>query len=128
MFDIGFSEIILVLVIALIVVGPERLPRLARTAGLWLGKIRGMVASVKAEIDHELATEELRKTLAKQTSLQGIEEIIETTDRKSSINKPAVTSTPANTQPVAGSGEGGGESLTAAGKIASRDVMDDNKH
>ena len=128
MFDIGFSEIILVLVIALIVVGPERLPRLARTAGLWLGKIRGMVASVKAEIDHELATEELRKTLAKQTSLQGIEEIIETTGRKSSINKPAGTSTTANTQPVAGSGEGGGESLTAAGKTASRDVMDDNKH
>ena len=128
MFDIGFSEIILVLVIALIVVGPERLPRLARTAGLWLGKIRGMVASVKAEIDHELATEELRKTLAKQTSLQGIEEIIETTERKSGINKPAGTSTTANTQPVAGSGERGGESLTAAGKTASRDVMDDNKH
>lgn len=128
MFDIGFSEIILVLVIALIVVGPERLPRLARTAGMWLGKIRRMVASVKAEIDHELATEELRKTLAKQTSLQGIEEIIETTDRKSGINKPAGTSTPANTQPVAGPGEGGGESLTAAGKTASRDVMDDNKH
>jgi sec-independent protein translocase protein TatB len=128
MFDIGFSEIILVLVIALIVVGPERLPRLARTAGLWLGKFRRMAASVKAEIDHELATEELRKTLAKQTSLQGIEEIIETTGRKSSINKPAGTSTPANTQPVAGSGERGGESLTAAGKTASRDVMDDNKH
>ena len=51
MFDVGFSEILLILVIALIVVGPERLPKLARTAGLWIGKARSIVSSVKAEVE-----------------------------------------------------------------------------
>jgi sec-independent protein translocase protein TatB len=79
MFDIGFSEIIFILVITLLVVGPERLPRVARTAGLWLGKIRGFVTSVKADIDQELAAEELKRTLAKQAAMPELEEIIEKT-------------------------------------------------
>jgi len=77
MFDIGFTEIILVFVVMLLVVGPERLPRLARTAGLWVGKVRGMVASVKADIDRELATEELKRALAKQASVPELEELID---------------------------------------------------
>ena len=77
MFDIGFTEIILVFVVMLLVVGPERLPRLARTAGLWVGKMRGLVASVKADIDRELATEELKKALAKQASVPELEELID---------------------------------------------------
>ncbi len=77
MFDIGFSELILVFVIALLVVGPERLPRIARTAGLWVGKMRGFVSSVKAEIDRELATEELKKALAKQAAVPELEELID---------------------------------------------------
>jgi len=79
MFDVGFSEIIFILVIMLLVVGPERLPRVARTAGLWFGKIRGFVASVKADVDRELAAEELKRALARQTALPGLEEIIEET-------------------------------------------------
>jgi sec-independent protein translocase protein TatB len=77
MFDIGFTEIIMVFVVALVVVGPERLPGIARTAGLWIGKMRGMVASVKADIDRELAMEELKKTLAKQASVAELEELID---------------------------------------------------
>jgi len=77
MFDIGFSEVILVFVIALLVVGPERLPRIARTAGLWVGKMRGFVSSVKAEIDRELATEELKKALEKQAAVPELEELID---------------------------------------------------
>jgi len=77
MFDIGFWEIIFILVITLLVVGPERLPRIARTAGLWVGKMRGFVASVKADIDHELATDELKKALAKQASVPELEELID---------------------------------------------------
>jgi sec-independent protein translocase protein TatB len=76
-FDIGFSEVILIFVIALLVVGPERLPRIARTAGLWVGKMRGFVSSVKADIDRELATEELKKALAKQASVPELEELID---------------------------------------------------
>jgi len=78
MFDIGFTEIIFIMVITLLVVGPERLPRIARTAGLWVGKMRGFVSSVKADIDKELATEELKKVLAKQASSPELEELVET--------------------------------------------------
>lgn len=78
MFDIGFSEIVFIMVIALLVVGPERLPRIARTAGLWVGKLRGFVSSVKADIDKELATEELKKVLQKQTASPELEELVDT--------------------------------------------------
>ena len=77
MFDIGFWEIIFILVITLLVVGPERLPRVARAAGLWIGKMRSFVASVKADIDQELAAEELKKTLARQASVPELEELID---------------------------------------------------
>ena len=78
MFDIGFTEIIFIMVITLLVVGPERLPRIARAAGLWVGKLRGFVSSVKADIDKELATEELKKVLHKQASSPELEELIDT--------------------------------------------------
>ena len=77
MFDIGFWEIIFIMVITLLVIGPERLPRVARTAGLWLGKMRGFVSSVKADIDQELAGEELKKMLAKQASVPELEELVD---------------------------------------------------
>jgi len=64
MFDIGFLELTLILVVALLVIGPDRLPGLTKTAGLWLGKTRAMVRSVKADIDRELASEDLKKSLA----------------------------------------------------------------
>lgn len=79
MFDIGFFELLLIGVVTLLVVGPERLPKLARTAGLWMGKARSMVSQVKADIDRELAAEELKKTLAKQAQLPGMHDIIEET-------------------------------------------------
>ena len=47
--------------------GPEKLPRVARTTGLWLGKLRGFVSSVKADIDREIASDELRKALRRDT-------------------------------------------------------------
>jgi len=77
MFDIGFFEIVFVFIIALLVVGPEKLPRLARTAGLWLGKLRGFVTSVKADIDREIASEELRKTLQRQAAVPELEELLD---------------------------------------------------
>ena len=59
MFDIGFWELSLIAVIGLLILGPERLPRVARTAGLWVGKMKKMVADVKSNIDEELRMEEL---------------------------------------------------------------------
>ena len=96
MFDFGFWEIILILMIALVVVGPERLPGLAKTAGLWVGKAKRMVSDIKAEIDQELASEELKKTLNKQNAMSDVYEIIEETrkvssDLKQEISKPVTT-------------------------------------
>ncbi len=66
MFDIGFTEIIIVGVVALIVLGPERLPSAVRTAGLWLGRIKRTIGSVQKEISEELRVEEMRQAAKQQ--------------------------------------------------------------
>jgi len=65
MFDVGFQEFALIAVIALIVVGPERLPKMARTLGLWMGKIRYYVGQIKSDIEREVRAQELKEMLDK---------------------------------------------------------------
>ena len=59
MFDVGFSEVVIIAIIALVILGPERLPKVARTIGFWVGKARRMVADVKTDIDREMRESEL---------------------------------------------------------------------
>jgi len=61
MFDIGFSELLVIGVVALIVIGPEKLPRMARTVGHLAGRLQRYVADVKADINREIELDELRK-------------------------------------------------------------------
>ena len=61
MFDIGFTELIVIGVVALIVIGPERLPRVARTAGHLYGRMQRYVSSVKSDISHEIQLDEMRR-------------------------------------------------------------------
>lgn len=61
MFDIGFTELLAIGVVALIVIGPERLPKVARTAGHLYGRMQRYVSSVKSDISHEMQLDELRK-------------------------------------------------------------------
>jgi sec-independent protein translocase protein TatB len=61
MFDVGFSELMVIAVVALIVIGPERLPRVARTMGHLFGRLQRYVNDVKADINREMELEELRK-------------------------------------------------------------------
>ena len=61
MFDIGFSELMVIGVVALIVIGPERLPRVARTLGHLAGRLQRYVSDVKADINREIELDELRK-------------------------------------------------------------------
>lgn len=63
MFDIGFSELALIAVVALVVLGPERLPKAARFAGLWVRRARMQWDSVKQELERELEAEELKRSL-----------------------------------------------------------------
>ena len=61
MFDSGFSEMVVIGLVALIVIGPERLPRVARTLGHLMGRLQRYVADVKADINREVELDELRK-------------------------------------------------------------------
>lgn len=79
MFDIGFWELSVIGVVALLVIGPERLPGVARTVGAWVGRGKRFISSVKADIDQELRADELKRILEKQKSLNPVHEIIEET-------------------------------------------------
>jgi sec-independent protein translocase protein TatB len=61
MFDIGFSELFIIMLVGLLVIGPERLPKVARTLGAMLGRLQRYVNDVKADINREVELEELRK-------------------------------------------------------------------
>jgi sec-independent protein translocase protein TatB len=60
MFDFGFTELTVIGLIALVVLGPERLPKVARQAGHWMGKLQRYVADVKSDINRQMELEELR--------------------------------------------------------------------
>ena len=115
MFDVGFQEITLIGVIALIVVGPERLPKMARTIGLWMGKIRYYVGQVKSDIEREVRAQELKEMLDKPArELDDLYKVAEETkgtldqakgalgEAKAALeSEPASVSTP--NEPAAGS-------------------------
>jgi sec-independent protein translocase protein TatB len=75
MFDIGFSEIVVIAVVALIVIGPEKLPKTARTLGHLFGRLQRYVSDVKADINREMELDELRKL---QTQVQSAAREVET--------------------------------------------------
>lgn len=66
MFDVGFTEIVLIGIVSLIVIGPERLPAVARTVGLWVGKMQRFVRGVKTDLASELETGDLKKLIGDQ--------------------------------------------------------------
>jgi sec-independent protein translocase protein TatB len=79
MFDISFMEILVISIVALIVIGPERLPAVARTVGHLYGRCRNFVYSVRTDIHNEMRMEELKKM---QSSMQDTVESIEDTVRQ----------------------------------------------
>lgn len=64
MFDIGFSELVVIALVGLIVIGPERMPKVARTVGHLLGRLQRYVSDVKADINREMQLDELKKLQA----------------------------------------------------------------
>jgi len=79
MFEVGFIELMMIMVIALLVVGPERLPGMARKAGALISKMRRFVSNVKQDIDKEIKADELKKIIQDQADSVGIHDIIEET-------------------------------------------------
>jgi sec-independent protein translocase protein TatB len=67
MFDVGFSELMVIAAVALVVIGPERLPKVARTAGLLLGRLQRYVSDVKSDINREMQLDELKKLQQQMT-------------------------------------------------------------
>jgi len=109
MFDIGLWELALLALLALLVLGPKRLPEVARTAGRWLGGIRRFVANVKEEFDRELQAEELtelrklkeelnetRQLIEESSSdvLQGLTKQVEAEPPDRSLDKPPAEKSP----------------------------------
>ena len=96
MFDIGFWEISLILVVMLIVIGPERLPEVARKAGLWINQARRMVSQVKSEVNRELQLEELKRSINQNASLDELKQLARNvnsleTDMRQDLDVPEST-------------------------------------
>lgn len=92
MFDIGFSELIVIGIVALIVIGPERLPKVARTVGHLLGRAQRYVNDVKSDINREMRLDELKKLQAQVAeSARSLEDSV----RKEIDTARAVVETPA---------------------------------
>ena len=95
MFDVGFWELGLISVVALLVIGPERLPGVARTAGKWIGSARRLVSNVQADINAEVSkADKLKQLIEEQANLQSAHEILETPVSEEKSRKPVPSAKP----------------------------------
>ncbi|MDZ7670243.1 MAG: Sec-independent protein translocase protein TatB [Gammaproteobacteria bacterium] len=75
MFDIGFPELLLIAIVGLLVIGPERLPEALRTLGLWIGRMRRSFTNVKTEIEKEIGMDEIRRQLHNEAVMEEMKRI-----------------------------------------------------
>jgi sec-independent protein translocase protein TatB len=100
MFDVGFSEILIIAVIALVFLGPDRLPHAARFAGLWVRRARAQWASVRAELERELELERVRADLdAASASMQAPMRELDAALRETEAELASMNSAPAAAPP-----------------------------
>jgi sec-independent protein translocase protein TatB len=89
MFDIGFWELGIIAVVALLVIGPEQLPGVARTVGKWVGTAKRFVSTVQNDINAEVnKAEELKRLLEEQSKIKSVHEILETKKTDENDRKP----------------------------------------
>lgn len=74
MFDIGFTELLVCMVVALVVIGPEQLPGAVRTAGLWIGRLKRSLRDTRNEIERQIGADDIRRQLHNEEVLQNIED------------------------------------------------------
>ena len=100
MFDIGFTELLVIGVVALVVIGPERLPRVARTVGILMGRMQRYVSDVKADINREIELDELRKMRdSVQQAAGDIQSSVEKELRDTEQTINAALASPGNPEP-----------------------------
>lgn len=101
MFGISFSELLLVGLVALLVLGPERLPGAARTAGLWIGRLKRSFNAIKQEVEREIGADEIRRQLHNEHILSLEEEARKIMQPQQPPAAPVAPATPAPTEPAA---------------------------
>ena len=126
MFDIGFSELLVIAVVALIVIGPEKLPKVARTAGIMFGRLQRYVNDVKADIQREVELDELKKLRSQfEDAARSVEESVGEVDKEvravgddlnRSVGDPAAGAAPA----ASGTPSGTNAALPPPGDPASK--------
>jgi sec-independent protein translocase protein TatB len=92
MFDIGFTELLLVAVVTLLVIGPEKLPETLRTLGLWLGRLRRSFVAVKSEIEREIGMDDVRRQLHNEAIMDEMKRIEK--EVKNTVHAPMASSEP----------------------------------
>ena len=97
MFDIGFLEMLVIAVIALVVMGPERLPQALRTCALWFGRIRQQFRSVRAELEDEIGIDDVRRQLHNENILKDLEGAKNNIESTMNSNSPEAGQTENNT-------------------------------
>lgn len=98
MFDIGFSELLIIAVITLIVMGPERLPETVRTISLWLGRMKQMFSSAKRELENEVGMDEIRRQLHNEKILRDLNDSKEQFEASIKETKDEIKTTLAETE------------------------------
>jgi sec-independent protein translocase protein TatB len=73
-FDIGFTELLVCLVVALVVIGPEQLPATVRTVGLWIGRLKRSLRDTRQEIERQIGADDIRRQLHNEEVMQNLEE------------------------------------------------------
>lgn len=116
MLDIGFLELMLIGVVGLLVLGPERLPRAARTTGMWIGKIKRTVSGMQREISAQLEAEELRQKLNEQ------QKKLDDSLKKAKLDVESIADTPTRdgSSPVPSEGKTQSETERRVAKASSR--------
>jgi sec-independent protein translocase protein TatB len=102
MFGISFTELLLVGLVALLVLGPERLPGAARTAGLWIGRLKRSFNAIKTEVEREIGADEIRRQLHNEHILSLEQEARKILNPQSTPAKPAPSSAVADAAPTTG--------------------------
>ena len=74
MFDIGFSEIVVCAIVALIVIGPERMPETVRTVGLWIGRLKRSLRETRVEIERQIGVDDIRRQLHNEDIMRSLED------------------------------------------------------